>query len=103
MKDTLLSFTETLHSDTPPESFSLNLKALWYERKGQWSKAHSLVDSLDGKDAARIHGYLHRKEGDAMNAGYWYQQAGIKQPDVHADKEWEMLVTDFLGITRGHT
>ncbi len=96
MKNTLQSFTETLQSDNPPEAFSVFLKALWYERKGQWSKAHSLIDHLEGKEAARVHAYLHRKEGDAMNAGYWYHQAGTEQPDVKADKEWEMLVSDFL-------
>ena len=52
------------------------LKALWLDYIGQWDKAHKLVDSIGTKDAARIHAYLQRKEGDAWNAGYWYQQAG---------------------------
>ena len=69
MKNDLTSFTGTLLSDAPPETFSVYLKALWYERKGQWSKAHNLVDHLEGKDAAGLHAYLHRKEGDPVNAG----------------------------------
>jgi hypothetical protein len=95
MKNALQSFTDSLLSDAPPETFSVYLKALWYDRKGQWGKAHSLVDHLEGKDASGIHAYLHRKEGDTTNAGYWYHQAGTELSEVGLDKEWEMLVIRF--------
>jgi hypothetical protein len=95
MENTAVSFNDSFSSDVPPETFSVYLKALWYDRKGNWNKAHSLVDHLEGNEAARVHAYLHRKEGDSSNAGYWYRQAGISQPELSLEKEWEMLVTHF--------
>ena len=95
MKITSGSFKQSLLSDTPPDGFSVYLKALWYERKGQWGKAHNLVDSLEEKDAARVHAYLHRREGDLSNARYWYVKAGAAWPEQSMDGEWEELVTHF--------
>jgi hypothetical protein len=88
-------FEQSLLLDEPPEIFSVYLKALWYERKGRWDKAHSLVDHLEEKEAARIHAYLHRKEGDSSNAMYWYQRAGTAWPSLDTDGEWEELVRQF--------
>lgn len=96
MKITSGSFNQSLLSDNPPDIFSTYLKALWYERKGQWSKAHSLVDSLEEKNAARVHAYLHRREGDLSNARYWYSKAGAAWPEQSMDKEWEELVSYFI-------
>ncbi|MDB5019007.1 MAG: hypothetical protein JWQ28_134, partial [Pedobacter sp.] len=42
------------------------------------------------------HAYLHRKEGDVLNADYWYNKAGRKRPALSLDEEWEQLVTHFL-------
>ncbi|MDQ0640943.1 hypothetical protein QF042_004508 [Pedobacter sp. W3I1] len=46
--------------------------------------------------SARIHAYLHRKEGDIWNADYWYAKAGEKRPQLSLDQEWEELVQRFL-------
>lgn len=72
------------------------LAALWWDGKGNWNKAHDQVDHLPGKDAARVHAYLHRKEGDLWNADYWYRQAGIARPNQSLEQEWESLVRYFL-------
>lgn len=72
------------------------LKALWYDGNGDWEKAHDQVDSMDGKDAARIHAYLHRKEGDQWNADYWYRRAGDSRPELPLEEEWKMLLAQFL-------
>ena len=93
------SFNKTLSLKDPPEYFSIYLRTLWFDRKGQWSKAHGLVDSLGGIEAARVHAYLHRKEGDQSNASYWYRRAGINKPDLSLEEEWEMLVSRFLEQT----
>ena len=50
--------------------------ALWWDMKGDWTQAHSLVDELETKDGMAVHAYLHRKEGQAANSDYWYQRAG---------------------------
>ena len=76
-------------------SESPELKALWYDGKGDWKKAHDQVDHLSGKAAARIHAYLHRKEGDLWNADYWYSKAGEKRPNLSLEEEWEGLVERF--------
>ncbi|HEY4155429.1 MAG TPA: hypothetical protein VGM24_08370 [Puia sp.] len=96
MNNTLQSVQDSLRSESPPDTFSVFLKALWYDRKGEWDKAHGLVDHLEGREAARVHAYLHRKEGDISNAGYWYRQAGTEQPDLSLEKEWEILVRQFV-------
>lgn len=58
--------------------------------------AHAEVDQLPGKSAAKVHAYLHRKEGDDWNAEYWYGRAGVSRPSVSLDEEWEVLLLDFL-------
>jgi hypothetical protein len=96
MKSAVETFRQSLHSDTPPEGLSVYLQSLWYERKGQWDKAHSLVDHLEEKNGARVHAYLHRREGDESNAMYWYRRAGTGWPEQGMDGEWEELVKQFL-------
>jgi len=42
-----------------------------------WPGAHALVQDLDDPIAWRVHGLVHRVEGDLGNAGYWYDKAGV--------------------------
>jgi hypothetical protein len=51
---------------------------------------------LPGKSAARIHAYLHRKEGDQWNADYWYKRVGEKRPNLTLEEEWNELVRRFF-------
>jgi len=60
----------------PPTGLSIALNALWWDAKGDWARAHSLVDELESVDGMAVHAYLHRKEGSASNADYWYQLPG---------------------------
>ncbi len=92
----LISFKQSLTENNPPQNISVYLKALWQEGKGNWDKAHVLVQDLEDKNASWIHAYLHRKEGDIGNADYWYRRAGKKRPDVSLEKEWEEIVTALL-------
>jgi hypothetical protein len=89
------SFTESLSLATPPAHFSVLLKSLWHDKKGDWKKAHDLVDSLPGAEAAWVHAYLHRKEGDSWNADYWYARAKKVRPASTLEEEWESLVVHF--------
>lgn len=89
-------FYESLTEPLPPAHFSVLLKSLWYDAKGDWKIAHDLVDSLAGEEAAWVHAYLHRKEGDSWNADYWYARAKKLRPSHTLEEEWESLVMHFM-------
>jgi hypothetical protein len=89
-------FRKSLDSDQPPSNLSIYLQAMWYDAKGNWDRAHQLVQDMENAEASWIHAYLHRKEGDIANADYWYRRAGKKLPDVSFQEEWENLVDAFL-------
>ena len=52
------------------------------------------------RDAAWVHAYLHRVEGDLGNAGYWYRQAGQPVAKDPLETEWERIVSALLGGER---
>ena len=95
---TLQDFKETLSGHRPPEGLSIQQKALWYDAKGDWQMAHSLVDQLEDSISAHVHAYLHRVEGDLWNARYWYNRA--KQPEFTGslEEEWNYLVKKYSVI-----
>ena len=70
-------------------------KALYYDKEGDWQKAHNLVDGRSGNSAAHIHAYLHRKEGDQWNAEYWYRRAGKTVFIGSLESEWEALWLEY--------
>jgi hypothetical protein len=92
-KETIADF---LKSEDKFISYSPILKSLWYDGNGDWANAHDQVDGKDGKDAARIHAYLHRKEGDLWNADYWYRKAGEPRPELSLAQEWMELLERYL-------
>jgi hypothetical protein len=91
-----MNFHESLSHPEPPTHFSVLLKSLWHDKKEDWKKAHDLVDSLPGAEAAWVHAYLHRKEGDIWNADYWYARAKKTRPSHTLEEEWESLVVHFM-------
>lgn len=86
------SFKESLSGNEPPQNVSVYLKALWYDAKGDWDRSHKLIQDIDDNTASWIHAYLHRKEGDTGNAGYWYNRAGKNISTLSLEKEWEEIV-----------
>jgi uncharacterized protein HemY len=94
---TLEQFRATLGAERPPKGLSAVLRALWHEARGDWARAHRIVQRQRGAAAARVHAYLHRKEGDSDNADYWYARAGEERPHGSLASEWEALVVRFLG------
>ena len=84
---TLEEFRATLSAPTPP-SVSKALQALWHDARGEWDAAHGIANDVDDKTGAWVHAYLHRKEGDAANAGYWYERAGKSPAQTSLDEEW---------------
>jgi hypothetical protein len=95
---TLSDFTASLKLNEVPSGLPFQLEALWYDGKGDWNKSHEVVQDVSGKDAAWIHAYLHRKEGDLGNAGYWYSRAGKSTPTCSLEVEWQQLVEHFVSI-----
>ena len=89
-------FQESLSSATPPSKVSDHLRALWYDAKGDWQQSHNTIQDIDDTNAAWIHAYLHRKEGDIGNAEYWYNRAGKKRPPVSLQQEWEILAKELI-------
>jgi hypothetical protein len=81
----------------PPAGLSAPLRALWLDGKGDWAAAHGIVGDLETTEAARVHAYLHRKEGDRDNARYWYGRAGATPSAEPLDREWEDVVRVLLG------
>jgi len=90
-------FRGTLKAGEPPRALAAPLAALWHEAKGDWARAHEIVQAERSKAAARVHAYLHRKEGDSANADYWYARASTERPSGTLDNEWQELVQQFLG------
>ncbi|MEI9980711.1 MAG: hypothetical protein WDN23_17275 [Edaphobacter sp.] len=79
-------------------AFSGALLALWWDGRGNWDKAHEVAQDVEGRDGAWVHAYLHRKEGDLGNAGYWYRQAGRAVATGDLKVEWEGIVEELLGV-----
>jgi hypothetical protein len=52
-------------------------RALAHLKRRDWDKAHAIVMGMRDKLAFRIHGLVHRIEGDFDNARYWYDKAGV--------------------------
>ncbi len=91
-------FIDILDEEVCPDGLEPCLQALWYDAKGEWGRAHEIVQQLDYGMAARIHAYLHRKEGDDWNARYWHRQAGSVFPEGMSLKdEWDSLVRELTG------
>ncbi len=86
-------FMKSLEFEVSPEGLSDALHALWLDAQGDWDKAHKTVQNNYDSSSARVHAYLHRKEGDDWNARYWHNQAGSDFPsDMTLQEEWQMLV-----------
>ena len=96
---TLEEFRKSLNSERPPEDLTLSLVALWWDTKGDWTKAHESAQQDEGPAGAWVHAYLHRKQGDVSNAGYWYGRAGKPQARVSLDEEWSEIVNALVNET----
>jgi len=90
-------FRATLTSAEPPGELTAPLAALWWDAKGDWARAHGMVDDLETPDAMAVHAYLHRKEGVTWNADYWYSRTGRRFRRSTLEAEWEALVEGLAG------
>ncbi len=89
-------FQTSLKADQPPSDLPLVLAALWWDAKGDWTKAHECAQQQEAPDHAWVHAYLHRKEGDLDNAGYWYRRAGKPICRGTLEDEWNGIAEALL-------
>lgn len=95
------TFKQTLAKEEPPE-LSHALRALWWDAKGDWSKAHACAQQDEESPAGTwVHAYLHRKEGDLSNAGHWYRRAGRPVATTSLEAEWVAIAGALLAEQQG--
>ncbi len=89
-------FEQTLAQPKPPATWPHALKALWFDAKGDWEASHNIAQDMHNALGSWMHAYLHRKEGDRFNAGYWYRQAGRRYPEMSLEEELREMVEFVL-------
>ena len=92
----LPAFRASLASASPPAGLSHALRALWLDARGDWGGAHEAAQADEGGTGDWVHAYLHRKEGDAGNAAYWYRRAGKSVCGRSLDEEWAAIAEALL-------
>jgi hypothetical protein len=93
----MAAYIASLDGAAPAPDLSAPLAALWWAAKGDWDQAHRIVQDESSREAAWVHAYLHRVEGDLGNAGYWYRQAGQPVATDSLQAEWERIAATLLG------
>jgi hypothetical protein len=93
---TIESFERSIDSPEPPKGLSEPLRSLWWDRKGDWTRAHSIAQEIPTVQGSAVHAYLHREEGVLWNADYWYSRAGRRRPEVPLEREWQLLVEEMI-------
>jgi hypothetical protein len=97
----LAAFRASLSLASPPSNVSLALRALWLDARGDWGGAHEAAQADEGGAGDWAHAYLHRKEGDAGNAAYWYRRAGKPVCRTSLDEEWVAITAALLKAEAG--
>jgi hypothetical protein len=92
----IIQFRESMKSAAPPAGLTAALEGLWWDGKGDWTRAHESAQRDEGPDGSWVHAYLHRKEGDLSNAQYWYRKAQRAVGQTSLDREWESIVSWLL-------
>jgi hypothetical protein len=93
----MADFKASLSGAAPAPDLDAPLAALWWAAKGNWDEAHKIAQDEPTADAAWVHAYLHRVEGDLGNAGYWYRRANKPVAAGSLETEWEQMVSTLLG------
>ena len=92
----LAAFRASLSAAEPPSDLSTALRALWLDARGDWDGAHDAAQVDDGGAGDWVHAYLHRKEGDAGNAAYWYRRVRKPVCRTSLDEEWAAIAEALL-------
>lgn len=89
-------FADSVSDAAPPTDLTPPLEALWWAAKGDWDKAHKIVMNQETAEAAWVHAYLHRVEGDLPNARYWYAKAKREPASGALEAEWAAITAVLL-------
>ena len=92
----LPAFRDSLSKADPPAEIGGALAGLWWDARGDWTRAHESAQEDVSPAGAWVHAYLHRKEGDASNAAYWYQRAGKPVAGGPFEEEWAQIAAALL-------
>ena len=92
----ITGFRQSLNNSAPPDGLGAALEGLWWDAKGDWTRAHESAQRDEGPDGSWVHGYLHRKQGDLSNAKYWYRRADRAAAYGDFEKEWEAIAVSLL-------
>jgi len=58
---------------------------------GDWNAAHEIVQQDEADPTSCwVHAVLHKIEGDAGNARYWYRRSGGQAYEAYADPKAEL-------------
>jgi hypothetical protein len=95
---TLSEFKHSIAGGQPPRALAPALLALWHDARGDWATAHAVAQDIDDSTGAWIHAYLHRKEGDLANAGYWYRRASQPAANGSLEAEWDRIAATLLAV-----
>ena len=90
------NFIKLTKESKPSDAFSGIQLTLWYIIKYNWDMAHSIVQDINTEAASWIHAYLHRVEGDLVNADYWYNRAGKKSSNDSLEAELNNIIKSIL-------
>ncbi|WP_346318874.1 hypothetical protein [Chitinophaga sp. YIM B06452] len=93
---TIAAFKTSLDKQAPPAGLTPALLALWWDGKGDWDRSHDIAQEDHSRAGSWVHAYLHRKEGDAGNAAYWYARAGKAVFRGALEAEWEQIAGALL-------
>ena len=93
---TFEEFLESINNDLPAPDLAETLTSLWWDKKGDWDRAHAIAQNIPSTRGSAVHAYLHREEGVLWNADYWYSRAGRSRPDIPLEAEWQQLVEEML-------
>lgn len=89
-------YLASIQNEQPSSELSETLTSLWWDKKGDWDRAHAIAQEVPTTQGSAVHAYLHREEGDLWNADYWYSRAGRTRPDTSLEAEWKLLVDEML-------
>ena len=92
----LPAWKASLGSAEPPRELPPLVEALWWDAHGAWERAHTIAQDVEGREGAWVHAYLHRREGDESNAGYWYRSAGKPHSRAPLEQKREEIVGALL-------
>jgi len=92
----LREFRKSVLNAQPPRNLNFALSGLWWDAKGDWTRAHESAQQDESAAGAWVHAYLHRKEGDSGNAGYWYNRAGKSLCGSSFEDEWVAIAEALL-------